>query len=108
MGAAIAREVNDTWGDENADTVMAKLPLTAPEVAVTVTEPACRAVSRPEVLMEATGAAEVFHVTCEVRGTVLPSLKTPCAVNCSVEPCITVVVEPVLVTMIEASIGVPA
>lgn len=57
-----------------------------PEVAVIVEVPGVRAWTRPFVgsvlLMLPTAAPEEFHVTCDVKFWILPSVNVPVAVNC--------------------------
>jgi hypothetical protein len=61
--------------------------------AVTYEVPALDAVTRPdeptELLIDATDASDEFHTTSFVILRVVPSEKTPVAVNCSVKPAAT-------------------
>src|SRR5689334_8928703 len=57
-------------------------------VAVMLVEPALLAVAMPAELIVATVGADEAHVTELVMFRVLPSLKPPVAVNCSVPPTI--------------------
>jgi len=62
-------------------TVSAAVPLTEPEVALTVAVPVPTPVARPEELMVATEEEDEDQVT-EGNSWVLPSSKLPVAVNC--------------------------
>jgi hypothetical protein len=55
-------------------TVKAAAPLTLPDVAVMVEEPAAAAVARPAALMVAVAVLELVHVTEEVMFAVVLSL----------------------------------
>ena len=57
------------------------VPLTPPEVAVTVAVPAASALATPELMILNKFVADEDHVT-DVRTCVLPSSKMPVAVNC--------------------------
>jgi hypothetical protein len=92
-------DVNAAW-----DTKIAMLPEIEPCVAVTVIEPAFKAVNIPEALRDANVASEAFQVTCEVRVAVVPSLYLPVAANCRVEPAATEAA-PELVTAIDMRVG---
>lgn len=87
-----------------AVTVSAKLfdviPLWA---AVILVEPMATPVARPVALMPAFPGIELVHVAVLLRFWVLPSLKVPVAVNCSVSP---IPREPLAaVTLIDCRIG---
>ena len=58
-------------------------PLTAPEVAVTVTLPALMPVANPLTSITANAPFDDVQSTCELRSCVLLSEKTPVAVNCT-------------------------
>lgn len=86
----------------SAFTVSAAVPLTEPEVAVTVTDPAVTPVARPLAVMVAVDADDVLHVTATVP--VEPSLYVPVAVNCWLAPVLTLAVAGV--TEIDCSVFV--
>jgi len=65
------------------------LPVTELIVAETVTVPAFRDFSIPELLTVATAASEVCQVTWPVIACVLLSVYVPCAVSCSLTPAAT-------------------
>ncbi len=67
-------------------TVRLVSPLTEPEVAVMVEEPAPTPVARPETLIVATPTFDEVQETDEVRFSVDLSENVPVAVNCSVSP----------------------
>jgi len=67
-------------------TTTVPMPLMPVMLAVTVTEPALKAVKRPPPDTPATEESEVLHTTWEVRFWVLLSEYTPVAVSCSVPP----------------------
>jgi hypothetical protein len=54
--------------------------------AVTVSEPAATNVTKPALLTVATVGVADVHVTEELTSLVLPSLKVPVAVSCTVAP----------------------
>ena len=62
------------------------LPEMLPALAVIVVWPVASEVARPPATTLATLAAEEVHVTDDVRFCVLPSLKVPVALHCSVLP----------------------
>lgn len=66
-------------------TVTEAVPLTAPELAVTVTLPAATPVASPEEFTVSKFCAEEDHVT-EGSSWVLPSSKMPVALNCATVP----------------------
>jgi hypothetical protein len=70
-------------------TVSVLVPETPLMLALIVAEPGATAFARPITpfkLMVATEGADDFHVTCDVRSLLLPSLKLPFAVNWAVVP----------------------
>ncbi len=71
---------------EGAVTTTFPVPEIDPNVAVTVTDPALKAVRKPAPLTEATVWSDVLQITWAVRDCVLASEYTPVAVNCSVPP----------------------
>lgn len=62
------------------------LPEIVPETASILVDPLPTAIARPVLLIVATVMEEEFHVAVLVRFCVVPSLKVPVAVNCSVFP----------------------
>ena len=89
-----------------AVTVKVVVPCTAPEVAVIVAVPAASALASPAVLMVAKFICWEPQVTLEVKFCVLPSLKVPVAMYCTVKPAGTVPLAGV--TAMETSAGMPA
>lgn len=85
-----------------AFTVSVAVPLTEPDVAVTVTDPAATPVAAPLELIVAIDADDVLQVAATVA--VEPSLYLPVAVNCSVAPTFTLAVAGV--TEIDVSVFV--
>jgi hypothetical protein len=71
-------------------TVSVVFPVIEPEVAVIVAVPAFTLVASPiclsALLMVATDGESLVHCTVLVTSCVLPSVKVPVAVNCSVVP----------------------
>lgn len=65
-------------------TVSVVNPITAPDAAWIVEDPALRAVPLPVVEMVATAGVSDDHITELVRFCVLPSVNVPVAVNCCV------------------------
>lgn len=65
-------------------TVSVVNPITAPDAAWIVEDPALRAVALPVVEMVATAGVSDDHITELVRFCVLPSVNVPVAVNCCV------------------------
>jgi uncharacterized protein (DUF736 family) len=86
--------IDDPWGDTVMDcriaavTVSAAFPVTALELADTVTAPGFRVVTNPVELTVASVGSEVDQVTV-VSALELPSEKFPVAVNCCVSPAAT-------------------
>jgi hypothetical protein len=74
--------------DTNTGTVTVRLvePPIAPDVAWIVVLPAATHVAKPTLVIVATAVFVDVQVTELVRFSVLPSLKTPVAVNCCVKP----------------------
>jgi len=70
-----------------SDTVMVALPLKVPEEPVMVDVPGPTPVTRPLVLTVAAVVVPLLQNTPEVIVLVLPSLKVPVAVICTVFPC---------------------
>lgn len=66
-------------------TVTEAVPLTPPEIAVTVTPPAATPVASPEEFTVSKFCADEDHVT-EGSSWVLPSSKMPVALNCTAVP----------------------
>jgi len=62
-------------------TVSVVNPEIAPNVALTLVDPAVRAVAKPVLSTVATEASSDAQVTCEVTSCELPSLHVPMAVN---------------------------
>jgi hypothetical protein len=78
-------------------------PVTPPETALMVVDPAPTPEARPAELMVATPVFVELQVTEAVRFWVVPSLKVPVAVNCSVSP---LAIEGFVgVTLMEASVA---
>jgi len=75
--------IDDSAG---AFTVTCPDPEIDPNIAVTVTDPAFKAVRKPALLRETTVASEVLQITWAVKDCVLASEYTPVAVSCSVPP----------------------
>jgi len=69
-----------------AVTVRLVEPPIPPEVAWIVVLPAATPVAKPALVIVATAVFDEVQVTELVRFAVLPSLKTPVAVNCCVKP----------------------
>src|SRR5690349_3973580 len=69
-------------------TVRVEEPVTTPSVAVIVLVPEATPLARPELVMVAMVGAEELQVRLWSEALV-PSLLTPVAVNCSVEPMLT-------------------
>ena len=70
-----------------SDTVMVALPLKVPEEPVILDVPGPTPVTRPLLLTVATVVVPLLQNTPEVMVLVLPSLKVPVAVICTVFPC---------------------
>ena len=81
VGFAGVTAIDDSEGPV---TVSIVVPVTEPEAAWIVDEPAPMAVARPVEEIVATDAVSDDQVTELVRFWVLPSLKVPVAVNCCV------------------------
>ena len=77
FGGVTAREANVA-----GETVSVAKALSGPEMAVIVVVPALSAVTTPELLTEATAAAETVHATLPVKSTVLPSPRFPVTEIC--------------------------
>ena len=71
--------------------------------AVTLVDPMAMAVATPVELIEALAGSELAQLAVLVRSCVLPSLKMPVAVNCSVNPMVSEVLG--AVTLMDWSIG---
>jgi hypothetical protein len=69
-----------------AFTVRLAVPLTPPEVAVTVVAPGAAVVAVPLLLIVATVVEDELHAAVEVRLCALPSVNVPVAVNGCVLP----------------------
>ncbi len=74
-------------------TVSVPVPLADPDVTVIVVVPTVRAVASPELLIEATLAAEAPQTAWLVKSFVLWLLKVPVTVNCCVSPLAMVAVD---------------
>jgi len=79
------------------------VPLTVPDAALIVVLPAATPVARPAELIVAILEAEDFQFAELVRFCLLPSLKTPIAVNCKVDP--TAIDDPAALTEIALNVG---
>lgn len=86
MGTPPRFGVTETPIFEEATTVSVVEPVTLPEVAEIVVEPALSAVARPVVLIVAVAVLLEAQVTLLVRFCVLLSENVPVAVNCCVPP----------------------
>lgn len=67
-------------------TVSVVEPVVVPELAVIVVLPLTRALARPVALTVAAPTFDELQLTALLRSLVLPSVKLPVAVNCSVVP----------------------
>jgi hypothetical protein len=67
-------------------TVKLAVPVTPPEVTVTVVEPGAIVVADPLLLIEATVVEDELHAAVEVRFCTLPSVNVAVAVNVCVLP----------------------
>lgn len=87
LGLAGVTAIDDSVGPVTVSRVE---PLTAPEVAWIIDEPAPTAVATPAAVIVAVAGVPEDHVTELVRFWVLLSLKVPVAVNCCVAPLVKV------------------
>jgi hypothetical protein len=87
-------------------TVSVVLPVVLPDFAEMLEVPRLTAVARPAAVIVATAGVAELHVTLPVKFCVLLSLNVPVAVNCWVEPLVTVGLAGV--TAMDTSTGVTA